>query len=263
MEDFRIVHRTNSFLYLHSFTMMPWQEFFERHAHNDYELLFIVQGNVKYTIEDFTFPVYAGDLVTIKPMSYHTMNFLGDSPYERFNIALNKFVYDSETINEIFKKNGKISLLAKPFFYQWAQRMDAVLATYSADDKDKAAGILLNELIFWLKYNLDSFKQLSETPNNAVLTNAINYINDHIDTVKGPLDVAQSIFVSEAYLFYLFKKHLNVTPKNYIMQKKMLKAERLIQNGEKFNNVCKKIGYSDYSIFFRTYKKYFGKAPSK
>lgn len=263
MVDFRISHRTNSFLYIHSFTSAPQQELFERHAHNDYELLFIVQGNVEYTIEDFSFPIHAGDLVTISPMSYHTLKFLGDSPYERFNIALNKFVYDSEIVNEIFKKNGKINLLSKPFFIQWAQRMDDILTTYSAEDKNEAAGILLNELIFWLKYNLTSFKQLAETPNNAALTNAINYINDHIDTVKGPSDVAQSIFVSEPYLFYLFKKYLNVTPKNYIIQKKMLKAERLIQSGEKLSNVYKKIGYSDYSIFFKTYKKYFGKSPSK
>ena len=265
MKDYRIDYNGTDFLYAHTFTENPQlhPRPFYMHAHNDYELLFIVKGNLHYTIEGLTFPIREGDLITIKPMSYHNLSLTAEGAYERFNIALNKVAFNTDIVNEIFKKNGKSNLLSKPFFYQWATRMDEIILNYEEPDKSTAVKLLIQELLFWLKYNMSSLQFLTNFSNNDVLSNALNYINNHLDSLQSVSELAQNVFVSEPYLFHLFKKHLNTTPKMYIMQKKMLQAERSILEGERLKTVSEKVGYSDYSVFFKSYKKYFGRPPSK
>ena len=40
-------------------------------------------------------------------------------------------------------------------------------------------------------------------------------------------------------------------------------AQTMIRNGERPSDVCTKCGFSDYSVFYRGYKLFFGKTPSE
>lgn len=264
MENYTIGYETEHYLYSHTLTKNPQFQPFDMHAHNQYELLFIINGDAKYTIEGNTFPIHSGDLIIIKPRLYHTIHFPEATTYERFNVYFNKLPFNKAVVDEVFSKHGKVNVATSvPFSRQWSERMDEVITTYSDADKAEAMQHLISELLFWLKYNLESFLSLTDYSNNTVLTAIIKYINENLGSIGSVADIAQNNFISEPYLFHLFKKHLNTTPKNYIMQKKMLQAERLIKNGEKLKNVCQKVGYTDYSVFFKAYKKYFGKNPSE
>ena len=75
--------------------------------------------------------------------------------------------------------------------------------------------------------------------------------------------LADKFFVTESYVFQLFKKELKITPKKYINDKRLLKAQSLILSGVLPTSAYLTVGFNDYAAFYRAYVKFFGCAPSK
>ena len=74
--------------------------------------------------------------------------------------------------------------------------------------------------------------------------------------------MAKKCFVTESYLFRLFKNELKQTPLKYITSKRLLLAERLISDKERPTAVYEKCGFTDYTTFYRNYRAFFGHSPS-
>lgn len=255
-------YRDNNILYSHYVTHNPSQTSFYKHAHNEYELLYFIDGNAHYLVEDTIYELSPGDLIFIKPKSYHILLLdAAQPPYERVNIAFDNTVIEKDVLDMLFAENHKVALSLDSFFTEWSTRMDNCLKHYDAKDKQLAVKSLLTELLLSMKYFYPE-PQLSAATTNPVLSKAIAYINAHIMSVKGLGDVAKYLFISESYLHYLFKTHLNISPKQYISEKKMLKAEELITAGIHPGEIYPQLGFEEYSSFFRAFKKHFGHAPS-
>jgi len=98
---------------------------------------------------------------------------------------------------------------------------------------------------------------------SPTLSKALSYINDNLTTLSGVDEVAKSCFVTESYLFRLFKNELHQTPAKYIASKRLLLAERMISDGECATAVYEKCGFKDYTTFYRNYRAHFGHTPSE
>lgn len=58
-----------------------------------------------------------------------------------------------------------------------------------------------------------------------------------------------------------FKKETGYTLHNYIMQKRIFKAKKLIDEGCPITKASLLCGFTDYSNFLRAYKKIFNASP--
>jgi AraC-like DNA-binding protein len=90
----------------------------------------------------------------------------------------------------------------------------------------------------------------------------LRYINENLCTLSGVEEVANHLFISESYLFRMFKNELHQTPKKYILEKRLLMAQKKILSGEKPSDVSVECGFGDYTVFYRNYLSRFGHAPS-
>ena len=129
-------------------------------------------------------------------------------------------------------------------------------------DFEKVMKLLLGELFLNLSIETD-ITQSEYSVINPLLSKALRYINDNLFTVKNVGEVARELFVTESYLFRLFKNELKNSPKKYITDKRLLKSQNLIRLGEKPTKVYEKCGFSDYTSFYRSYVRFFGYPPSK
>ena len=59
---------------------------YSMHTHNAYELIFFVDGDASHVIEDRKYKLKKGDLILIRPLSYHFIQIEGKAKYERYNI---------------------------------------------------------------------------------------------------------------------------------------------------------------------------------
>lgn len=247
----------------HKIDVKPRAEFMSTHAHNVYELIYVINGDLTHTVEDKKYKLHSGDLVLIRPNTYHLIRIdSSEKDYERINIQFDAEDIQADmsvipnTVNVINTTNHtRISgILSK---------LDTYAETYEREVFFKMLGGLLTEIVYNISL-VDSIETRQETEaSNHVIAQAVAYINKNLYTIRSVDEVADAIFVTKSCLFKVFKKELRKGPKRYILDKRLLEAQKLIRSGEKPTSVYEKCGFNDYTTFYRAYVEFFGYAPSK
>lgn len=235
-----------------------------RHAHRQHEMHLMLSGGDSYIVENVVYPLSAYDLMVIKSGDYHHYMLKNDgSLHEKVYLYFDDDAFSSEVYGDFFRASRSVSL-SEAFFADWVRRMDTALSVYPDRDKPILVRTLFTELFLHLK-NLSENETLPRaTPiNNRILELALRYVNENIESVKTAGELAEAVFVSESYLYAIFKQNLAISPKKYIMKKKLLRAEAYIKAGAKPTAVAEQLGFSDYSTFFRAYRQYIGTSPMR
>lgn len=230
------------------------------HSHNYFELLYIVSGDIAHVVEGRQYLLKAGDLVLVQPSTYHYLQILSDAPYERYNILFDPLLHDIPAALKLPRELEVINLAENSALSGLFPKIDLYVQASEADF-EKLMQCLLNELFM----NLLLFPQgtpKKETVLSPVLSRALDYINSNLYTVQDVEEVAKALFVSSSYLYRLFSTTLHQTPKKYILEKRLLAAQRLLRSGSKPYTVYRECGFREYTTFFRCYKEFFGVTPS-
>lgn len=74
-------------------------------------------------------------------------------------------------------------------------------------------------------------------------------------------DAAERLFVNSSYLSRLFKQEIGKPFSAYVIDKKMERAKRLLQEGCKVYDTAERVGYKDVGYFSRLFHKYWGVTP--
>ena len=75
--------------------------------------------------------------------------------------------------------------------------------------------------------------------------------------------IAEAAGISQSSLSHIFKRNLNTSVYKYITDKRMTAAQRLLKSGSTPSAAAFECGYSDYTVFYRAYKKYYGISPEQ
>ena len=94
---------------------------------------------------------------------------------------------------------------------------------------------------------------------------AVAYIDEHLDDEDlSIVSVATHVYLNPVYFGRVFKNTFHMTFKKYILQQRMEKAKRLLEEGNiSIGNICEAVGISNPSYFSHLFKQYTGKLPSE
>lgn len=255
------IWETDKLFYKHVVSDAPKREDHCLHTHNVYELLYIVNGDATHVIEDRKYKLKKGDLILIRPMHYHFIQIDSSANYERYNILFDPERHGVKGLDLIPENVEIINLSGNKTAEDIFHRFDFYSKSCPYETFLKFLPPMLTELF----YNLSLFPQAHSDESftsSPLITEALRYINENLFTLNSIDDIAQHLFVSESYLFRLFKSELHQTPKKYIMDKRLLCAQKMIAEGEKPVAVCDACGFGDYTTFYRNYSAFFGHSPS-
>ena len=227
--------------------------------HNDYELLFFYRGNADYIIENQTYHLKKNDLLLIKPMVYHGIRILSSETYERgvFNFAkqaLSDTQWEQlETASPIYHVTEHSPI--KNIF-------DNLRSCESIFDKQEFE-YLVNTSLYNILINLRYLTSKENTLENRQdkLDNILQYIHSHLEMDLNTQVLSERFFVSKSWIDHAFKAHLNISPKQYINQKKILYAQSLILSGVPIMEAFERCNYKNYTTFYRQYKAFLGYEP--
>lgn len=91
---------------------------------------------------------------------------------------------------------------------------------------------------------------------------AISYISQYYHRSLTINEIAAYVHIDRTYLFKLFKDAYGLSPKAYLIAYRMNKATDLLSHEElTIKEVAKAVGYEDYSLFSRIFKKNKGISP--
>ncbi len=74
--------------------------------------------------------------------------------------------------------------------------------------------------------------------------------------------LSQTHFVSKYHLLRLFKKYYGLTPRQYLMDKRIEKSKENLINGMSVTETCFAVGFESLSSFSTLFKTKTGKSPS-
>lgn len=227
---------------------------YAKHIHYHYELLFICKGSLLYTIEGVSHTLKEGSVVLVHPGQIHFAQVNDETTYERFVLKfpdsiLPDFLNEKlSKLGSVFKDSSKYSLLFKNFdnYVKNFDNYDELYTLFFCD---------ITKLCLLISNDKSSDKHFK----NAVISAVLEYIDNHI-CENITLDTLTDIFhVSKSYINNEFKKQMHTTIMKYIRIKKTIYAHKLILNGERKNVVARKLGFEEYSTFYRCYSKIIGK----
>lgn len=233
---------------------------FSGHSHNLYEILFINSGDVSHIIEDREYRLKKGDLVITRPSKYHFIKINSDTDYDRHNI-----LFDSKELNidtsVLPERLDVINVAESGIINGIFEKLDYYCLNLCRENFINMARLLIQEMI----YNVAFVEKHTENESrviNPILSKAVAYIAENLFTVKDVAEIAQALFVTESYLYRLFRRELMKSPKKYITEKRLLHAQNRIKRGERPSGIARECGFEDYTTFYRNYVAMFRHAPS-
>ena len=237
-----------------------------RHCHDFYEILYVVQGAGKYIVEGTEFVVRPRTLMLFRPFAYHHVSLDRSIPYDRVVIHFPKSAVPSPALSILERITGDTDDSGN--YYPPSAITDTLISTFERfeyaqglpeEERQAYAKVLLAEIIILLSASGGERMLQNEEELGA---RVIRYLNGHIEHNVNLDKLARRFFVSKYYLCRAFKKHNGISIHGYLVQKRITYAKQLIESGETASSAAYKVGFGDYSAFYRAYVKIVGKSPT-
>ncbi len=106
-------------------------------------------------------------------------------------------------------------------------------------------------------------KGKSRFSNNDYITKAIDYMNEYYSSNITIAEICKSIYISPCHFQRIFKKDMDQTPYNYLMEIRVNKAkERLLEDTISIEEVARLCGFVSSAHFSSAFKRMEGISPS-
>lgn len=237
-----------------------------QHCHDGYEILYVIQGSGKYVIEGAEYIIKPRTVLLAPPFSYHSLKLDAGIQYERYVLQFS---------------SSDLTSAAQEFILSLNKSLDGVGCYYAADalspsivsiferfeygdslpeyERKEFRKLLTSELVLLLSV---AARESIPRDEGELGARVIKYLNEHIDRDVSLDRIAKRFFVSKFYLCRAFKKHNGISVHGYINQKRVMYAKQLIESGETASSAAYRVGFGDYSAFYRAYIKLLGRAPT-
>lgn len=130
-------------------------------------------------------------------------------------------------------------------------------AAFSLPKLDSLITSILVKLIRLDTQNTDFNKVTAEEK----LLSMVNYMDLHYLEIDSLEELAPHFGYTYGHICKIFKKQVGVSPKEYLLSKKMDHAAKLLSSGKSVGQAAEVLGYSNPYNFSRAFKKQYGVAP--
>jgi len=251
---------------VHSVVKDPSEEINNNHCHDVFEILYFVSGSGRYIVEGAEFKVSPGTLMLIRPFAFHCLMLDDDSVYERYLLHFSKGALLGESAKLL--ENLTSGEEDSGIYYPPISVSTAIISAferfeYAEGLPEEEKGLFLRMITSEMIILISASRGLRMLYNEEELgARIIRYLDQNIDRELSLDKLAKRFFVSKYYLCRAFKKHNGISVHGYINQKRIMYAKQLIEAGETASGAAYRVGFGDYSAFYRAYVKIVGCCPS-
>lgn len=246
-----------------SFTINTQDALCDLGCSDKYQIVYFTHGFGKYIVEGIEYKAREHTALVIKPFSYTlvgcerdclsgvAIRFSQGELVEQADKILREMLSEDEH-SKLYTSFAVPELVISVF-----EKLELV-ENVDVDVRDVYLNALLCEAVSLLSI---SSGEPTEYNQDELGARVARYLNRNIDKNISLDKLAGRFFVSKYYLCRAFKKYSGTSVHSYINRKRILYAKQLIDAGETASVVAYKVGYGDYSAFYRAYKNIIGKSP--
>lgn len=228
------------------------------HTHEICEFLFFEKGDAQYTVEGKTYSLSKYNLIITRPGDRHSLVLKKDTPYKRYDVLFDEKILFTDIDSVIPRDVDVINFDGNTLVIQLFKKMNYYCEHFEGEELRRILFNLLEEIF----YNIKISERVEDFSENQYVRKALEYIDKNL---TGDIDIntmCSALYISKSHLHKLFIKHMQISPKKYILSKRLSLAQRALRSGAKPSEVFSQCGFSDYSTFYRDYKKHFKISPS-
>ena len=244
------------------------------HRHDGCEVYLFLSGNIRLYVEQSCLLPVPGSLVVIAPTEMHRVQTMDNAPYDRIVIYLKQSYLDvlsSEGVNlsDCFWNRPvgtqNLRVLTPDSLREFLNLYEGLAS--SQETNCYGASIVQNAYASLLLLFINrQFQNIPSTFPNQMppyVTEAMKYIDAHLNEPLRLPQLAKHCLVSENYLSTRFKFHTGLTLRAYLLDRKIHLAKSLLLQGATVTEACYQSGFNDYANFIRSFKSQTGISPGK
>ena len=238
------------------------RDIFGLELHPFYELFLFLGGDAEFISGDFRTVLEKNSLVIIPKESFH--HFVVHGPEEEYHRYVLNFTPFGKLKSLIEEKMSDICII--PADDEMMSHFDRLARHASDGDQYKKELLLeaaLTDILLLIDQEKNGKSNSAFVAINPSIARAVKYINGNVCKISRMEEIAAEVNLSPSYFAHLFKKELHISPNKYLLEKKLVMANRMIDSGIGAVSAAAQCGFADYSGFYKMYKKAFGVAPSK
>lgn len=239
------------------------------HSHNFYEILFCHStGGAEYLVGPDRYRLQRGDIILIPPGVSHRPLLPENmsEPYRRDVLWINTEVVEQlKTMDNL--RIPQESPLLRTAGTRW-EFIGELFRHGVREYEGRQTGweeIILGNTIQILVYLRRAILDRSAAPLKAekpeLLDQVLAYIEDHLAEKISLGEIAKHFWVSQSTISQTFRNKMGVSFYRCVTQRRLIAAKSLIIEGLPLESVGQKVGFSDYSSFYRAFKQEFGISP--
>lgn len=257
----------------HSLNTTPQPTIYQ--SHHCYEIYFILQGKIRVIAEEEDLCPVLGEALIYPPSCMHRVTHTDPSlPYERFYVYLSKeFLHSISTeeysfidiLDKLTSEGHHCFDLGDQTVLDLVPMADEII---EAAKDTSPAGILANRcrMIIYLIRLLGLLEESAASTADSAshrMNELIRYINQNAAQPLSLDQLEETFGISKFVLLHEFKDYTGMPIYQYILTRRIILAQQLIQQGAKPNQACEQSGFSDYTSFYRAFKARTGKSPNQ
>jgi AraC-like DNA-binding protein/mannose-6-phosphate isomerase-like protein (cupin superfamily) len=232
-----------------------WNE--KPHTHPFLEVLFIKSGHGTTTIDGKNYEVRCGDLVIYNPnVTHKDKSHPDDPPVVYFfgvrNISLTGLPENcllSEDAEKIIHTGDNFELFDRYF-------SDLIAETSIEQYFSKEIAELITRMLLLLILRMQTHDSETFVKVNDLFRKAKLYIDKNYAEITGIDDICKNVYISKYYLIHLFKEYTDKTPMQYVLQKKLDIAKKLLSTTTlPIYSIALRAGYEDSNYFCKVFKR--------
>lgn len=229
----------------------------DSHSHRECEIYINLSGNVSFMVESTVYPIQRGSVIITRPHENHHCIYHSDSMHEHYWILFES--NENEDLLDIFfsRALGECNLIVLS-----AAELDKVTKICSA--LFESANYTQSFYLFFSLMEILKNGQQQENKHFSVtddIAAVLDYMNSHIAEKITVEELAKKAFVSLNTFERRFKNQIGMSAKEYLTQKRLNHACRLLDEGVSVQEACYKSGFSDCSHFIQQFRRRIGVTP--
>ena len=234
------------------------------HCHKEFEIYYMIDGEVEIILEGKKFFIVADSLLLIPSNCFHQWEYPPGRIHRRISVHfLPEFLDKTERNLFLDKFNEPVHFLNGSFHkLNFFIQTIAECELFDESMQKAAAKLRLASLLAQIQF-LRSSSSVKPVILDERIRQVIVYIGRHLKDDLSLDILADRFTLHKNHLNVLFHRIVGIPIMKYVSAKRLGMAQQEILSGARLNEAAYSAGFKDYTTFFRAYRSFYGCSPSE
>lgn len=233
------------------------------HKHEYFQMIYFVSGSAWVALAGRNHRIGAGSLVLIKPRCVHALN-----PVTLVKTLDLKFLVKDRWLRKRLCDTAELVLDCEPGIADLFERIRHEGERKGLFYRELCSAFLIELLLLHLRASgtgeeAETTDSIDHGPlGDWIVQQATQFIREHHATDFSLLDIARTVGRSDRHVRQHFKEALGISPRRYLLQYRIQKAQHLIEfSSYAFKEVAAMVGFKTVHHFARAFHDVCGETP--